>query len=147
MPRGSIRAWAQSLRTPLGGALLILAVMLAVLTSVAVVTVHHAAVREYWIAVVPVQWNIVPTGKDELSGTTYDTKATTFQALIYRPYTAYWASPRADPYGVMPGPTLYGEVGDNLVIHFKNLDSALHRPHSMHPHGVRYTPEHDGAYV
>jgi FtsP/CotA-like multicopper oxidase with cupredoxin domain len=38
-------------------------------------------------------------------------------------------------------------VGDRILVHFKNLDSAYRRPHSMHFHGVRYKPSSDGAYV
>jgi hypothetical protein len=38
-------------------------------------------------------------------------------------------------------------VGDRLRVHFKNLDSAYRRPHSMHFDGVRYKPSSDGAYV
>ena len=47
----------------------------------------------------------------------------------------------------MPGPTLYGEVGDVLVVHFRNADSALRQAVTMHPHGVKYNPEYDGAYM
>ena len=47
----------------------------------------------------------------------------------------------------MPGPTLYAEVGDVLVVHFRNADTKLRQAVTMHPHGVRYTPEYDGAYM
>jgi FtsP/CotA-like multicopper oxidase with cupredoxin domain len=103
--------------------------------------------REYWIAVVPVSWNIVPTGVDGMNGQKFAAKDTTFEALIYRQYTPNWERALPDPFGGMPGPTFYGEVGDTLVVHFKNLDSFYHRPHSIHPHGVHYTPVYDGAYV
>ena len=32
-------------------------------------------------------------------------------------------------------------------MHFKNLDTAFNRPHSMHFHGVHYKPSSDGAFV
>jgi FtsP/CotA-like multicopper oxidase with cupredoxin domain len=38
-------------------------------------------------------------------------------------------------------------VGDRLVVHFKNMDHVLDRPHSMHFHGVHYKPSSDGAYL
>jgi FtsP/CotA-like multicopper oxidase with cupredoxin domain len=38
-------------------------------------------------------------------------------------------------------------VGDRLRIHFKNMDTLRHDPHSMHFHGVHYKPSSDGAYV
>ena len=32
-------------------------------------------------------------------------------------------------------------------MHFKNLDTAFNRPHSMHFHGVEYKPDSDGSYL
>jgi FtsP/CotA-like multicopper oxidase with cupredoxin domain len=43
----------------------------------------------------------------------------------------------------MPGPILEAEEGDTLVVHFRN---RLDVPVTMHPHGVFYRPEMDGAY-
>ena len=48
---------------------------------------------------------------------------------------------------LMPGPLIKARVGDQLRVHFKNLDTAFNRPHSMHFHGVEYKPSSDGAYV
>ena len=48
----------------------------------------------------------------------------------------------------IPGPTLHAEVGDTLVVHFRNgLHGKLAQPVTMHPHGVKYTPEYDGVYL
>jgi len=47
----------------------------------------------------------------------------------------------------MPGPTLYAEVGDVLVVHFRNAAFKLSQALTMHPHGVRYTPDYDGVYL
>ena len=47
----------------------------------------------------------------------------------------------------MPGPTLYAEVGDTLVVHFRNADEQLGQALTMHPHGVKYTPDYDGVYL
>ena len=47
----------------------------------------------------------------------------------------------------IPGPTLYAEVGDVLVVHFRNADRKLRQAVTMHPHGVKYNPEYDGAYM
>jgi FtsP/CotA-like multicopper oxidase with cupredoxin domain len=38
-------------------------------------------------------------------------------------------------------------VGDHLRIHFRNMDTLRHDPHSMHFHGVHYRPTSDGSYV
>ena len=43
---------------------------------------------------------------------------------------------RSAPAG-MPGPTLEGEVGDTIVVHFRNADEKLNQAVTMHPHGVQ----------
>jgi hypothetical protein len=47
----------------------------------------------------------------------------------------------------IPGLVLRAQVGDALVVHFRNHDDHYLWPHSMHPHGVRYAPDSDGAYL
>ena len=59
--------------------------------------------------------------------------------------TAGFASYASGP--SMPGPTLTAEVGDVLVVHFRNADERLRQAVTMHPHGVKYNPEYDGAYM
>lgn len=108
---------------------------------------QRGVAREYWIAAVTIRWNIVPTGVDGMTGQKFAARATTFEAIIYQAYTPDWGSPLPNPSGGIPGPTLYAQVGDNLLVHFKNLDTYYHRPHSMHAHGVHYTPSYDGSYV
>jgi manganese oxidase len=57
-------------------------------------------------------------------------------------------APRSSADGLeIPGPLLHARVGDRLRVHFKNLDTLRHDPHSMHFHGVHYRPSSDGAYV
>ena len=34
-----------------------------------------------------------------------------------------------------------------LVVHFRNADTELRQAVTMHPHGVKYNPEYDGAYM
>jgi FtsP/CotA-like multicopper oxidase with cupredoxin domain len=59
--------------------------------------------------------------------------------------TAGFARPAGRP--SMPGPVLHAEVGDLLVVHFRNADEHLGQAVTMHPHGVRYTPDYDGSYL
>ncbi|QEC46288.1 hypothetical protein FSW04_00975 [Baekduia soli] len=121
--------------------------------ALAAAPVAPAAVRESWVAAVPVTWNMVPNGRDAITGTQYDTAQTVFPTTVYRRYTKGWKHPLFNaPLGsgnqdLIPGPLLRGRVGDRFVIHFKNLDSAFRRPHSMHFHGVHYKPSSDGAYL
>ncbi len=113
----------------------------------------RAATRDYWVAAVPVTWNIIPNERDAILGTRYDATQTVFPTVVYRRYTRGWKKPLPNiPAGsgnsdLMPGPLLRARVGDRLRVHFKNLDTAFKRPHSMHFHGVRYKPSSDGAYL
>jgi manganese oxidase len=100
--------------------------------------------REYWIQARPVRWDPVPTGKDEWMGMSVPRKRK-FMAMAYQQYTDGFAQPIGGP--TIPGPVLHAEVGDTLVVHFRNGDHHFGQAHTMHPHGVRYTPDYDGSYL
>lgn len=97
-------------------------------------------VREYWIQAEKVNWNIVPNKRDEMMDAPIKGK-TTFKAFAYRAYTANWAAPIAA--ASIPGPVLEAETGDSIVVNFRNRTGV---PVTMHPHGVFYTEDSDGAY-
>jgi len=101
-------------------------------------------VREYWIQARSVMWDIVPKKRDEWHDKPVRGR-TRFRALCYQEMTAGFASPITPPR--MPGPTLRGEVGDLLVVHFRNADEHFEQALTMHPHGVKYNPDYDGAYL
>ncbi len=110
------------------------------------------AVREVWVAAVPVTWNAVPNQRDAITGATFDPSRTVLPTVVYRRYTRGWRRPLHNNPGSgnqdkIPGPLLRAVVGDQFVIHFKNLDYATRSAHSMHFHGVSYKPSSDGAYV
>jgi FtsP/CotA-like multicopper oxidase with cupredoxin domain len=95
---------------------------------------------EVWLQAERASWTIVPTKRDEMM----DEKvkgSTRFTALVYRLYNNDWAFPVGPP--SMPGPLLEAEVGDTLVVNFRNRTGA---PVTVHPHGVFYTADMDGAY-
>jgi FtsP/CotA-like multicopper oxidase with cupredoxin domain len=101
-------------------------------------------VREYWVQARSVPWDVAPLGRDEWHGAAIRGPRT-FRAFTYQLMTTGFASaagPRA-----MPGPTLTAEVGDLMVVHFRNADEKLSQPVTMHPHGVKYNPEYDGTYM
>jgi FtsP/CotA-like multicopper oxidase with cupredoxin domain len=100
--------------------------------------------REYWIAAHSTMWNIAPTGRDEWMNHPITGKRK-FRALVYQLYSDGFAS--AIGPASMPGPTLEAEVGDTIVVHFRNADEHFGQAHTVHPHGVRYNPEYDGAYL
>ncbi len=108
---------------------------------------------DYWVAAVPVSWNVVPNGHDAIEGDKVSPAESVFGTVVYRRFSANWRrplenAPRSSADGLLiPGPLIQARVGDRLRIHFKNMDTLRRAPHSMHFHGVRYTPTSDGAYV
>jgi FtsP/CotA-like multicopper oxidase with cupredoxin domain len=112
-----------------------------------------ASVRDYWVAAVPTSWNIVPNGHDAIMDMPVSPADAIFPTVVYRRYTKGWAkavpnAARSSADGLLiPGPLIKGRVGDQLRIHFKNMDTLRHAPHSMHFHGVHYRPSSDGAYL
>lgn len=53
--------------------------------------------------------------------------------------------------GTIPGPVVQCNVGDTVLVHFRNLDMRLNksvkaRGHSIHVHGFVFENEYDGAY-
>src|SRR5579871_2001827 len=108
-------------------------------------------VHEHWISADSFLHNVVPGGYDSMMNVNYTSDQTSFIALGYRAYTPNWQHPlpgSADigPNTGVPGPILRAEVGDTIILHFRNNDTYYGFPHSIHPHGVRYTPENDGAW-
>ncbi len=88
-------------------------------------------------------------------------------ALILRRYTANWAAPddrKVNPWdlnepdptdngtmGTIPGVVIECNVGDMVVVHFRNRDTRAgkgvnERAHSLHPHGFVFDNRYDGAY-
>jgi FtsP/CotA-like multicopper oxidase with cupredoxin domain len=111
-----------------------------------------AAVREHWVAAVPVTWNMVPNQRDAITGRSHDPTETVLPTVVYRRYTRGWRrplpnTPTSGNQNLIPGPLIRARVGDRILVHFRNLDFTFRRPHSMHFHGVRYKPSSDGAFV
>jgi Multicopper oxidase len=115
--------------------------------------------RTYFVAADEIIWDYAPSGRDQAMGHPFDeieklyTEAgphrlgRVYKKAVYREYTDASFStvkPRAadEQYLGIVGPVLRGEVGDTLKIVFKN--NAAH-PYSMHPHGVMYRKDSEGA--
>jgi len=108
--------------------------------------------REYWIQADSFQHNLVPTGTDQMAGTMFKASDSTYWAVGYRAYTPGWKHPLPGDSQIgantgIPGPTIRAEVGDTVIVHFRNNDTHYGWPHSMHTHGFTYTPASDGAYI
>jgi FtsP/CotA-like multicopper oxidase with cupredoxin domain len=131
------------------------AITLAVLTvgaaAQAAAPAASGATRDFWVAAVPMPWNIIPNQRDGIMGTRFDPMQTVMPTVVYRRYTPGWRRPLPNmPPGsgnsnLIPGPLLRLRVGDKARVHFKNMDPD--HPHSMHFHGVEYKPSSDGAFV
>ena len=132
---------------------LTLAAVLAVVGAAAAVAAAPAsgAVRHVWVAAAPAPiWNMAPNGRDAIGGVELSPSQTVFPTVTYRRYTRGWRRPLPNVAGNqdrIPGPLIRAQVGDRILVHFKNLDRLYGRPHSMHFHGVRYKPSSDGAFV
>jgi len=115
--------------------------------------------RTYYVVADEVEWNYAPSGRDDAMGMDFDDIAKGFtepgphqigrinKKAIYREYTdATFTTlkPRSpqDAYLGLVGPILRGAVGDTIKVVFKN--NATH-PYSMHPHGVLYEKDSEGA--
>ncbi len=96
--------------------------------------------REYWIKAEAVKWNIVPNKRDQMMGKKVKGKKT-FTAYAYRAYSANFAAPLGA--ARIPGPLIEAYVGETVVVHFRN---ELSSPVTIHPHGIQYSVDMDGAY-
>lgn len=108
--------------------------------------------REYWIQADSFFHNLMPTGMDAMTNTSYMAHQSSYWALGYRAYTSNWETllhgdDNIGPNTGIPGPTLRAEVGDTIRIHFRNNDTHYKFAHSMHPHGLLYTPANDGTWI
>lgn len=93
--------------------------------------------------------------------------ASAVDVLIFRRYTENWAAPvdrKVNPWdynepdptdngtmGTIPGAVIECNVGDKVIVHFRNMDSRSGKPiehltHSMHTHGFVFEDKFDGAY-
>jgi hypothetical protein len=115
--------------------------------------------RHYYIAADEVEWDYAPSGMNKITGQPFDDDANVFvqrgegrigriyRKALYREYTdATWSKlkPIADAWkhlGTL-GPAIHAEVGDTILIDFKNNTKY---PVSMHPHGVLYQKDSEGA--
>ncbi len=101
-------------------------------------------VREHWIEAKSLSWDVAPTGWDALMNMPISGRRT-FRAFAYRPWSDGFASPTGP--ATIPGPTIEAEVGDVVRMHLRNGDEHFGQAVTMHPHGLRYTPDYDGVYL
>ncbi|HUL49103.1 MAG TPA: multicopper oxidase domain-containing protein [Gemmatimonadales bacterium] len=113
----------------------------------------------YYIAADEVTWKYVPTGTNQVAGRPFDAVERRFveagpssvggTALkaVYREYTdssfaVLRPRPQAWEHLGLLGPVLRAQVGDTIRVVFRN---NVRFPVSMHPHGVFYDKDSEGA--
>lgn len=107
-----------------------------------------ARTRRYFIAAEPQLWDYAPEGRDPICGKPLPPPVQAQRRggkIRYVEYTDETFTARvmsSQRLGIL-GPVLRGVVGDFLAITFLNRTS---RPLSMHPHGVKYDKDSEGAY-
>lgn len=136
------------------------AAWLAAVTMV-LLAAHGAAatVRQYYVAADEIDWNYMPSGKDQMMDmapmgyakffltTGPNLIGPVYRKAVYREYTDATFThlkprPPAEAYLGILGPILHAEVGDTIRIRFKN--NGTHS-YSMHPHGVFYEKASEGS--
>ena len=138
------------------------AVAVLAVAVAAVVTVAGAPpagrVRTYYIAADEVDWDYVPGGRNEITETPFQDTAffvnapsrpvsTVYKKMLYREYTDSsfrTLKPRPPEWAHLGflGPLIRAEVGDTVKVVFRNNGD---RPYSVHPHGVFYNKDSEGA--
>jgi FtsP/CotA-like multicopper oxidase with cupredoxin domain len=107
--------------------------------------------RQYFIAAEPVEWNYAPYGRDQraqapLPGLWQGNQK--YSKYRYIQYTDdSFLTPVKQPawLGIL-GPIIRGVVGDTLKVTFLNRSDRDDRAFSIHPHGLRYSKDDEGAF-
>lgn len=104
--------------------------------------------KHYYVAAEPVMWDYAPEGDDPVCGKPLPPPIQNHQAvakLRYVQYTDASFTTRCleEPRLGILGPVLRGVVGETLLVTFCNRTP---QPLSMHPHGVSYDKDSEGAW-
>jgi FtsP/CotA-like multicopper oxidase with cupredoxin domain len=115
--------------------------------------------RHYFIAADTVDWDYAPSGRNLLTGEAFgetenvfvaqapDRIGRVYEKSLYREYTddtfrKLKPRPAKWEHLGMLGPMIEAEVGDTIVVTFRNNTPF---PATMHPHGVLYDKDSEGA--
>ena len=127
----------------------LLATFAVATVSLSGVRADAAKTRHYYVQAEDVTWDFAPSGQDLLHGTPIPdpwTDSHVFEKTRYIEYTDGTFShrkPQPQWLGVL-GPIIRAEVGDTVVVHFRNR--APSGSYGMHPHGFRYAKDNEGAH-
>jgi manganese oxidase len=114
-------------------------------------------VRTYYIAAEEVDWDYAPQNRELMMGQDFDDDQKVFVGAgpsrigsIYHKarYVGYLDKDfktlvtSADPSNGLLGPIIHAEVGDKIIVVFRNKTT---KPVSVHPHGVFYAKDSEGS--
>ncbi|KAI9139107.1 Cupredoxin [Paraphysoderma sedebokerense] len=118
----------------------------------------NCKIRQYYISAEEVDWDYAPSGTNMMTGKPLDSNPETLvfveqgkgkigkvyrKALFFEYTDDSFKTRKEKPQHLgFLGPIIRGEVGDVIKIKFKNKASFVF---SMHPHGLRYTLDNEGA--
>uniref|UniRef100_A0A8C1ULQ4 ferroxidase n=1 Tax=Cyprinus carpio TaxID=7962 RepID=A0A8C1ULQ4_CYPCA len=133
-------------------------VLSALVTAVIALQQAECLKRTYYIAIREEDWNYAPSGTNLINNRSIeqDEHASVFlsrgetrigsvyRKALYRQYTdGSYSKEIAKPAWLgFLGPIIRAEVGDVIEVHMKNFAT---RPYSLHPHGVFYEKNSEGA--
>jgi FtsP/CotA-like multicopper oxidase with cupredoxin domain len=134
-------------------------VPLWLLAGCAATSASGGSMRTYYVAADEVLWDYAPTAINRISGGPWspldkefveqrvDRVGHVYKKAVYHEYTDSTFTtqkprpPEWEHLGIL-GPLLRGSVGDTIRVVFRN--NGTH-PYSMHPHGVIYNKDSEGA--
>jgi len=129
-----------------GPSLLIAIIIFATLASA-------QTTRHYYIQAEDVFWDFAPTGQDLVHGGgeaipgpwTNHHQYWMVRYIEYTDATFSTRKPQPEWLGIL-GPIIRAEVGDTVIVHFRNRAFRTGGSFGMHPHGFRYTKANEGAH-
>ncbi|XP_078514443.1 coagulation factor V [Lissotriton helveticus] len=100
----------------------------------------RAALRQRYVGAVMVDWSYQPLEEDH---TSQSSSSIIFKKMVYREFEEDFVKEIPAPAisGIL-GPTLRAEVGDILMVHFKNM---ANKPLTIHPQGIAYSKRSEGS--
>jgi len=116
-------------------------------STAAATAVSKQAPRTYYIAAEDVTWDYAPSGHDLIDGKPIPlpwrdrTIWSKSRYIEYTDATFTTRKPQPEWLGIL-GPVIRAQVGDEIVVHFLNRSN---KPHGIHPHGLRYDKDNEGA--
>lgn len=116
-------------------------------TEKAAGSAYKPSTRHYYIAAEDVRWDYAPSGENKIKpkmGLKEWGETRVYDKTRYIEYTdgTFTKKKPQDPHLGILGPTIRAVVGDTVLVHFKN---KAKQPYSIHPHGVFYEKDSEGA--